>query len=137
MVEEVIVNPILFFLAAGVDLFLSVNAFRLCLWIIRTERIEKEREEIAMTASEIIKQVSITHGAVLIRYRKEPHEKGQPWQYDVKGLFVGKKTGWIILDITTANAMKAVYDALKPEHQEKWDFIPFQRLVDFTWKNVH
>lgn len=86
-----------------------------------------------MTASEIVKQVTSEKGCTLIRYRK-PLEK--PYQYDVKGPFIGNKRGWVMVDLFTASAMLTVYNALNPEHQNKFDSIPFQKLVDFTWKNV-
>ena len=83
-----------------------------------------------MKASEIIKN----DGLVLIRQRKTDHKKGQPYQYDVREYGQGKKKGWTYLDNFTKSAMRAVYNAMKPEQQEKYDNIFFLRLVDFTWK---
>ena len=87
----------------------------------------------AMLVSEIIKKVVDERAACLIRYRK-PIEN--PYQYDVKGLFTGKKSGWLVIDLFTANAMFTVFNALNECHRAKFDSIPFQKLVDFTWKNV-
>ena len=88
-----------------------------------------------MTISEIVKQ-SVNDGAVLIRYRANSHKETGTAQYDCKPIFTGSKRGWTMLDITTAGAMLAVYNALKPEHQAKFDNIPLGRLVDFVWKQV-
>ncbi len=88
-----------------------------------------------MTISEIVKD-SHESGAVLIRYRANSHKETGTAQYDRKPLFTGSKKGWIALDITTASAMLAVYNALKPEHQAKFDNIPLGKLVDFVWKQV-
>jgi hypothetical protein len=86
-----------------------------------------------MKASEIIK----SEGLVLLRERnKVSPDKGQPWEYDVKEAFTGKKTGWIYLDAFTKSAMLTVYNALPPDRQKIYDTIPFMRLVDFTWKVV-
>ena len=85
-----------------------------------------------MTTSEIIKQ----EGIMLIRNRKEEHEKGAPWTYDVKEAFTGKKKGWVYLDQFTKSAMVAVYNALNEEMQAKFDRIHINRLIDFTWANV-
>ncbi len=88
-----------------------------------------------MTISEIVKN-SHESGAVLIRYRANSHKETGTAQYDCKPLFTGSKKGWTMLDITTAGAMLAVYNALRPELQAKYDNIPLGRLVDFCWKQV-
>jgi len=82
-----------------------------------------------MKASEIIKD----DGLVLIRLRKIEHEKGKPYQYDVREYGQGKKKGWTYLDQFTKSAMRQVYSAMKPEQQATYDNHFFSRLVDFTW----
>jgi hypothetical protein len=89
-----------------------------------------------MKLSQIQKEIVDTGGARLIRNRKEQHVKGTAWEYDVKHLFEGSKSGWIILDLTTANALKTCYEALSPDNQAKWDLIHVNSLVDFCWKQV-
>jgi len=90
-----------------------------------------------MKISEITRQVVTEHSAVRIRYRKQAHVPGQPIEYDVKDMFGGNNRGWVLLDATTANAMNTIYNALeKEETRSKWDTIPVQKLVDFTWKNI-
>lgn len=86
-----------------------------------------------MTISAIAER-SKTEGAQLIRVR-ERDESGN-WQYDVKPLFTGKKKGWSILDAFTASAIAAVYKALNEANRAKFDRIPLERLLDFTWKHV-
>ena len=88
-----------------------------------------------MTISQIVKQSPET-GAVLIRYRANSHRETGTAEYDCKPLFTGSKRGWTVLDITTARAMLAVYEALKPESQAKFDNIPLGKLIDFVWKQV-
>ena len=88
-----------------------------------------------MTIVEILEQMK-DGGACLIRYRAHSHKETGTAQYDCKPLFTGSKRGWIMLDITTAGAMRAVYNALKPELQPKFNNIPLGRLVDFCWKQV-
>lgn len=73
---------------------------------------------------------------MLIRPRL-PFVKGEPKEYDIKPLFTGNKRGWVVLDLTTANAMNTVYNALSEENQRKWDNIHVVRLVEFTWEHVH
>ena len=41
---------------------------------------------------------------------------------------------WV--DTTTAAMLIAVYDALKPSNQDRFDSIPLPRLVDFGWAHV-
>jgi len=88
-----------------------------------------------MKTTQIINTV-LTDGAMLIRPTKGEHAKGTPWEYDVKPLFTGSKTGWVILDHTTAHAMKTVFNALSEENKLKFDNIFITRLIDFTWKQV-
>ncbi len=89
-----------------------------------------------MLASEIIRQVTDEKSFVLIRNRNKEHNKGEYWHYDVKPGFTGKKKGWIYLDLFTASALLAAYNALSPENQIKWDKIHLTKLIDFTWRNV-
>lgn len=41
-----------------------------------------------------------------------------------------------LMDYTTASMLVAIYDALKPASQDKFDSIPLPKLVDFGWKHV-
>lgn len=89
-----------------------------------------------MIASEIIKQVVETSGALMIRNRKEAHIRGEDWQYDVKPLFSGSKKGWTIMDLFTAGAVLSIYNALSEEHRTKFNKIHLTKLIDFTWRHV-
>ncbi len=89
-----------------------------------------------MLISEITKQVVSGSSALMIRPRKDMFEKGMPKHYDVKPLFTGSKKGWVIIDLTTANAMNAVYHALSTPMKEKWNTIPVNKLINFTWSHV-
>ncbi len=86
-----------------------------------------------MKASEIITKVTDEKACVLIRHR-EPITK--PYEYDVKGPFVGNKKGWTLVDLFTANAMLTIYKALSETSKPKFDLLPFAQLVNFTWKNI-
>ena len=88
-----------------------------------------------MNNLEIMAEVE-TNGAVLFRPRKDPHEKGQEWQYDVKPLSTGRKKSWMIVDSFTVSAMRAVYNVLSGEDQATWNTKPFSRLVSFCWKHT-
>ena len=91
-----------------------------------------------MKLSEIQSQISKEQSALLLRPRKEERVKGQPIQYDVKPLFTGNKRGWVMLDITTNNALQTCYNALKKDaNKVKWDCIPVMRLIDFAWQHVN
>lgn len=51
----------------------------------------------------------------------------------------GRKTypGWTILDLFTASAIVAIYDALKEEaNKTKYINLPLTRLINVTWKLV-
>lgn len=84
-----------------------------------------------MTNIEAAKYV-LENGCVLMRARKDA-----PYQWDVKDFNVGgNKRGWFYMDTQTANLLVTVYNALKPENQEKFPRIPLSKLVDFCWKQV-
>ena len=89
-----------------------------------------------MTISEIVRQIVADKGTRMIRPRKEVHIRGTPWQYDMKDLFTGNKGGWVFVDLFTASAMTAIYNALSDENKGKFDLIPLAQLIDFTWRNV-
>jgi hypothetical protein len=40
------------------------------------------------------------------------------------------------MDTFTAQMLIAIYNALSPENQDKFDSIPLPKLVDFGWKHV-
>lgn len=40
------------------------------------------------------------------------------------------------IDLQTANMLKTVHDALKPENQRTFDKIPIRKLIDFGWSMV-
>jgi hypothetical protein len=44
--------------------------------------------------------------------------------------------GFMILDAQTAQAIKLVYENLKPENQEKFLTLPLPTLVNFCWRMV-
>jgi hypothetical protein len=88
-----------------------------------------------MTITMIIQKV-LEDGVQLVRAKKVEKVKGEPWQYDIKDAFTGKKKSWFYFDSFTASAMLAVYNALSEENKAKFDLIPLPKLVDFTWKHV-
>ena len=96
---------------------------------------KRNNKEGDMKANEVVAHV-LENGVSLVRHRKGDHIKGQPYHYDVKDGFTGKKKGWMYFDTFTASAVQQVYNALSPEHQEKFNRIPMMRLVDFTWNHV-
>lgn len=83
-----------------------------------------------MKISEIIKGTE-EHGAVLIRYR-EMDDDGN-LQYDMKGLYEGRKKGWSTLDAFTGSVMLTVYKKLSREAKKKFDKIDLRKLLDFVW----
>jgi hypothetical protein len=47
-----------------------------------------------------------------------------------------KRVEGFLLDIQTAGALVAVYDALSPRSRRKFGDPPLDRVVDFAWKHV-
>ncbi len=88
-----------------------------------------------MNILEIIQKVE-TDGVQLVRLSKAERVKGEPWQYDAKDAFCGKKKGWFYFDAFTASAMRTVFNALSADNQSKFICLPLPTLVDFTWKHV-
>jgi hypothetical protein len=62
--------------------------------------------------------------------------KGTPGQYDCKAFFTGSKRGWVALDSFSASAILAVYNALRPDLQEKYATWSPQRQATFAFKHV-
>lgn len=87
-----------------------------------------------MTISAITKQIVADRGAQLVRVREK--DASGNWQYDCKPLFTGKKKGWFVLDLFTASAVQAVYNAINEGNRTKFDCIALPRLLDFVWKSV-
>ena len=92
-----------------------------------------------MKISQIVKKVidQKTCHVVRVTRNQPPHEPNTPYQYDAIPYFdSGKKKGWVTLDLFTASAMSAVYDALGPEMKEKYDTIFLPRLIQFCWEHI-
>lgn len=70
---------------------------------------------------------------LLIRDRKD-HIKGQPYEYDVKDGFSGKRRGWVYLDSFSLGALRAVYNGLNEDNKAKFNNIHISRLLDLAWK---
>ena len=47
-----------------------------------------------------------------------------------------EKIDGMIVDLTTANMLIKVHDALKPASQKTFDKIPLKKLIDFGWSMV-
>ena len=88
-----------------------------------------------MLASETMEHV-LKNGISLMRYRKKEYVKGQPIQYDVKEAFTGNKKGWVYIDAFTASAVSQIFKAINEKNQFKFNCLPIQTIIDFTWKHV-
>lgn len=88
-----------------------------------------------MTITDVAKKIS-QDGAVLIRYRKDSYKETGTAHYDCKPMFTGSKRGWIAVDSMTAGAITAVFNALRPDLQAKFNNIPLGKLVEFCWRHV-
>lgn len=88
-----------------------------------------------MKAIEVFKKV-LAEGVQLAR-----PTKGQPGEYDCKSFFGDRakpirRTGWVMVDQTTAHAVTSVHAALNPANQAKFETLDLLRMVDVTWKLV-
>ena len=81
-----------------------------------------------MTIYEIAKKATTEQTAQQLR-----HREGN--QYDCKAdMWQGHSRKWTLLDIVTASVIVQIYEALKPDNQEKYMKLPLQKLIDVTWK---
>ena len=59
------------------------------------------------------------------------------WQYEkFRDADVLNGTNVVTMDATTANMVVTVYDALKPENQERYISRPMIQMVDIGWQLV-
>lgn len=87
-----------------------------------------------MKISEIILDKELGSGyPVMVRIKKTC--QARPYDYDCKAWGSGSKRGWTMIDGLTINALKAIYNNLKPENQAKFDMISLPKLVDFAYKH--
>lgn len=77
-----------------------------------------------MTALDAARKVVAEKQCALIRERKD-----EPYQYDFKEAFQGKKRGWFYLDLFTSSAITHVYDAINEQNQAKLDRMSIQRVA--------
>ena len=92
-----------------------------------------------MTSLDCAKEVLTTSSCHLLR-RRETDTTGTDGkiipQYDIKPAFTGKKKGWFYLDLFTASAIMAVYNAINEENKAKIHRIPITKLADFAFRSV-
>jgi len=84
-----------------------------------------------MTTIEAARAVKESGTCHLIRLRKD-----SPGQYDARPFGGGNKRGWAYLDLFTASAICAVYDALSEANREKYGRMPVQLAASFAFKHV-
>lgn len=53
-----------------------------------------------------------------------------------RGRFTGSHRHWTLIDLFSASAMTACYQALKPENQSKFNNLPIGRLVELCFRSV-
>lgn len=87
-----------------------------------------------MTLSVLTEKIVTEHGAMLIRFRER--DSVGDIQYDTKPTFTGSKRGWTLFDSFTASAVQAVYKAVNPANQAKFNRIPLAKLLPLVWKSV-
>jgi hypothetical protein len=80
-----------------------------------------------MTTLEAAKHV-VENGCSLMRPRKNSAN-----EWDVKEAFQGKARGWFYMDIMTASMLVSVYNALRPDLQEKFNRLPLMKLINLGW----
>lgn len=84
-----------------------------------------------MTGIEVARLVASTKGAHLFRQRRDVTDRHE---YDVKEIFTGNKRGWTLLDLFSASAICSVWDALKPENQEKYARMNLPAMASTAFK---
>lgn len=57
-------------------------------------------------------------------------------EYDCKPIFTGNHRGWVILDLYTASAITAVYNALNEQNKAKFGTLSLKAIVDFCYTAV-
>lgn len=102
-----------------------------------------------MTASQIVE--IITHRKTALLYLSpDEHIKGTPWEYQTRNFTeedditadqqaTGNQTtneGWVILDLFTASAMLALYNALSETARTKFNQVHITKLADIAWKSM-
>lgn len=83
-----------------------------------------------MNAVEVARLVRDSGSAHQIRPRKD----GQG--YDCKPIFTGKSRGWTFVDIMTAGAIMAVYEALSEPNRAKLEALPIDKAARICFKFV-
>jgi hypothetical protein len=62
--------------------------------------------------------------------------KNQPGEYDAKPWAVGGHRGWFLFDLFSASAVVAVYDALGPENQARYNNMHPVVMANMAFKLV-
>lgn len=75
---------------------------------------------------------TVANEGTLYQVRLRP--EGPPWEYDVRPGTRGKKKGWVYMDTLSASAIVAVYDALSPKNQEKYEQMDLLRMADVAFQ---
>lgn len=85
-----------------------------------------------MTAIELARMVTTTRTAHLFRPKREG-----ALGYDAREYHVGgNKRGWVLLDLFSASAIVAVYDALNEANRARYATMPPQRAAVVAFKLV-
>lgn len=62
--------------------------------------------------------------------------KDAPGEYDAKPFFTGSRRGWVALDVFSASAIVAVYEALNETNRAKFAGLPLVKAAHVAFKLI-
>jgi predicted RNase H-like nuclease len=86
-----------------------------------------------MTGIDVARAVVEQKECHLARVRKS-QTIGEPIQYDCKPTFTGSHKGWFYVDLFSASAIVAVYDALNDVNKAKYSRLSLPRMATVAFK---
>lgn len=82
-----------------------------------------------MTGIQVAKEVVKTQQLHLVRNRQ-----GTLGEYDAKPAHTGKAKGWFYVDLFSASAIVAVWEALNEENRAKFEKLPIARMAEVAFQ---
>jgi hypothetical protein len=82
-----------------------------------------------MKAIEICQKIVYDRACFVVRPRADT-----PGEYDAKLWPGGSKRGWIFVDLFTASAIVAVYNALNETNKTKFSVLPIEKMSRVAFK---
>lgn len=89
-----------------------------------------------MNIIHVVNNILAEHQAYYVRHTNTEKDGTINYAISMRNPSTRIETDWILIDVQTANVIRAAHQALKPENQERFLKMDLELLISFCWSRV-